>query len=171
MVVDLVTIIRKRLIPMEEIDISSDEVLYYDEKVLITRWIPIKPRNDVGWGLSYTCFYSNYKISAFYDKAGIFLYWYCDIISVEYFKNERKYIIKDLLIDLRIKPDCEPEVLDLDELEAAFQQKLITKEEKELALRTVESLLYMISSENFPPKAFDYIKYLPPKIFSKQGAE
>lgn len=163
------TIIRKRLIPMEEIDISSDEVLYYDENVLITRWMPIKPRSDIGWGLSYTCFYSNYKISAFYDKQGIFLYWYCDIISVEYFKKENKYIIKDLLVDLRIKPLCEPEILDLDELEAAFQQELITEEEKKLALRIIEELLYMVKSKHFPPRAFEYKKYSPPKIFTEKG--
>ena len=45
---------RKRYIPNEVIDISNDEVLYMDDNVLVTKWLPIKPRKDIGRGLSFT---------------------------------------------------------------------------------------------------------------------
>ena len=69
------TVIRKRLIPFEEVDISGDEQLYFDGAVLITRWVPIKPRKDVGWGISHTWVDEGYKVSAVYDRAGKFKYW------------------------------------------------------------------------------------------------
>lgn len=43
----------KRFIPDEEVDISGDEVLYDDGNLIVTRWLPIKARNDIGWGFSY----------------------------------------------------------------------------------------------------------------------
>ena len=44
------TFIRKRFIPEEEVDISGDEVLYDDGALIVTRWLPIRARNDIGWG-------------------------------------------------------------------------------------------------------------------------
>ena len=46
------TFIRKRFIPEEEVDISGDEVLYDDGALIVTRWLPIRARNDIGWGFS-----------------------------------------------------------------------------------------------------------------------
>ena len=41
------TFIRKRFIPEEEVDISGDEVLYDDGALIVTRWLPIRARNDI----------------------------------------------------------------------------------------------------------------------------
>ncbi|MBR3280485.1 MAG: hypothetical protein IKI57_01385 [Clostridia bacterium] len=38
---------RKRFIPNEIIDISKDEVIYRDENLIITKWLPIHPRDDI----------------------------------------------------------------------------------------------------------------------------
>ena len=45
---------RKRFIPDEIVDISSDEVLERNENIIITKWTPIKPRGDISGGISYT---------------------------------------------------------------------------------------------------------------------
>ena len=73
-------IYRKRYIPNEVVDISSDEIIYQDEKMIVTKWIPIKPRTDISKGVSYTMLDKGWKISKFYDLDGKLLYWYCDII-------------------------------------------------------------------------------------------
>lgn len=39
--------LRKRFIPNEVIDISSDEILRRDDNLLVTKWLPIHPRGDV----------------------------------------------------------------------------------------------------------------------------
>ena len=66
------TVIRKRLIPYEEVDISGDEQLFFDGEALVTRWVPIRPRMDVGWGLSHSSLTEGDKVSAFFDRAGDF---------------------------------------------------------------------------------------------------
>ena len=38
---------RKRFIPDEIIDISKDEVIYRDDDLIITKWLPIHPRGDI----------------------------------------------------------------------------------------------------------------------------
>jgi len=43
-------IYRVRYIPMEEVDISGDEVLFLNDERMITRWDPINPRNDFAKG-------------------------------------------------------------------------------------------------------------------------
>ena len=41
---------RKRFIPDEIIDISGDEVIYRDKERLITKWIPIRPKEKIAYG-------------------------------------------------------------------------------------------------------------------------
>lgn len=45
-------LIRKRFYPEEEVDISSDEVVYMNNEILVTKWLPIKKREDIKWGAS-----------------------------------------------------------------------------------------------------------------------
>ena len=65
---------RKRFIPNEIIDISSDEVLERNENIIVTRWKPIKPRQDIGGGISYTFLKRGYKISKIFDNNGEFIF-------------------------------------------------------------------------------------------------
>ena len=88
-------IYRKRFIPDEIVDISSDEVIKRTEDLIVTKWLPIKPREDIGSGVSYTFFKDGYKISEIYNKNGDFIYWYCDIIDYTYEKEQDEYIFID----------------------------------------------------------------------------
>ncbi len=160
-------IIRKRLIPNEEVDISQDEVLIRNSDHIITRWFPIKPRGDIGWGISYLDLNGNRKISAFYGKNGKLLYWYCDIVEVAYFESSDLYVIKDLLVDVKLVPGQLPEILDLHELEMALKQGLIDKNEFSLAVNVSKATLELLNHE-IPDKIKEILKYGPPVGFVKK---
>ena len=144
------TFIRKRLIPAEEVDISSDELLRCDGNVIVTRWLPIKPRNDIGWGVSLTDIAGGYKISAVHDVDGLFKYWYVDIIETQYFPEERKYVFTDLLVDVRIYPGAEPVILDLDELEYARKRGMLSEIDYKTALFVVDYVITLYQTGGFP---------------------
>lgn len=137
-------IYRKRYIPNEIIDISNDEIIYYDDERLITRWKPIHSRDDIGSGESCVFFKQGWKISKFFRKDGTFKFWYCDIIAYEYDKNEDTYILKDLLLDVIIHDDGKFEVLDEDELESALSDGIITEEIAKEARKKLQNLLKII---------------------------
>lgn len=142
-------IYRKRYIPNEIVDISGDEVIYIDEEKLITSWTPIKPRGDIGKGMSCVYFNEGWKISKFYNLDGSFKFWYCDIIDYEYDKSEDTYIIKDLLVDVIVHEDGTYEILDEEELDQALQEGLITEEIKAEAIFKLNKLLENIKSQKF----------------------
>lgn len=142
-------IYRKRYVPDEIIDISGDEVVYRDENKLITKWQPIKPRDDIGSGTSCVYFNKGYKISKFFNKDGSFKFWYCDIITHEYYKDEDKYIIIDLLLDVIVYEDGHYEILDEEELEDALKEGIITEEIKIEAKQKLNSLLEIIKDGRF----------------------
>ena len=146
------TILRKRFIPDEIVDISGDELIYRDQSVLVTRWRAIRPRPDVAGGASCAFLDKGFKVSRFYDHSGNFLYWYCDIIEVEYDNATDTYIFKDLLVDIRLYPDGRLNVLDTDELAEAIEKELITKDQACRALRILSSILDMIYNGAFPPE-------------------
>lgn len=143
-------IYRKRYIPNEIIDISGDKVESVSEDLLVTSWLPIHPRNDVAFGMSYTYLKKGWKISKFYDKDKNFLYWYCDIIDAQI--KDEEYILVDLLVDIKVYPDGRYEILDEEELDEALNEGLITKEQKDEALNKLNALLEIIKKGEFPPK-------------------
>lgn len=145
-------IIRKRLIPFEEVDISSDLVLYRDNDLLITKWNVIRARNDFSNGVSYTFLNEGYKIGRFYDDSKNLLFWYCDIIETHYDSDTDTYTLLDLLIDIKIMPDGSVKVIDLDEFAEAMQQKLITESQAVNALKITDMLLSKIYKSEFPFK-------------------
>ena len=116
---------RKRFIPDEIIDISKDEIVKSNDELIITKWLPIHPRGDIASGMSWTYFKDGYKISKFYDEAGNFLYYYCDIIDYDYDSQEDKYTFIDLLVDIKYYPNGKIEFLDFDELQKAYDDGLI----------------------------------------------
>ena len=143
-------IYRKRYIPNEIIDISGDKVESVNENLLVTSWLPIHPRNDVAFGMSYTYLKKGWKISKFYDKDKNFLYWYCDIIDAQI--KDEEYILVDLLVDIKVYPDGRYEILDEEELDEALNEGLITKEQKDEALNKLNALLETIKKGEFPPR-------------------
>jgi len=162
---DKLKIVRKRLIPNEEIDISSDELLYLDKDCFVTRWLPIKPRKDIGWGLSCTSINDGYKISAFFDKKGNFACWYCDVIEVVFYPQENKYVVKDLLVDVIMFPNGEIKILDLEELDEALKSGLISEKEKTYALSKLDKLLFLLPQNDFLVYMNKWMKYTPPVDF------
>ena len=152
-VMDKPIILRKRYIPSETIDISGDEVLFRDDDLLITKWKPIKPRDDLYGGISYTFLREGYKISKFFDKDSNFLFWYCDIIEVDYEIKLDKYILTDLLVDIKVFPNGSYKILDMDELSEALGNGLISQKQVSIALKSLDKLLNMIYDDSFPPEA------------------
>lgn len=144
-------IYRKRYIPNEIVDISGDELLYQDEEMIVTKWKPIHPKKDIAWGISYTLLKKGWKISKFYDFEDELRYWYCDIIEADYDAENDVLTTTDLLVDLKIYPDDTHEVLDLEELDEAIEEKLITVEQKEDALNKLNELLKLVEEKKFPP--------------------
>lgn len=144
-------IYRKRYIPNEIVDISGDELLYQDEEMIVTKWKPIRPKKDIAWGISYTLLNKGWKISKFYGFEDELRYWYCDIIEADYNAEEDTLITTDLLVDLKIYPDGTQEVLDVEELNEAIAENLITQEQKQDALNKLNELLKLVEEKNFPP--------------------
>jgi len=146
------SILRTRFIPFETVDISSDEVLYLDDDILITRWKAIKPRADISGGISYTFLKEGIKISRFYDADKKFAYWYCDIIDVKYDKEINQYTLIDLLLDVKLLPNGIMKVLDADELAIALEQGLITQVQACRSLKKMDGILQSIYNNTFPPE-------------------
>lgn len=142
-------IFRKRYIPDEIVDISADEVVFKTDDLIVTKWLPIKPRKDISKGISYTMLNKGWKISKFFDKNDEFMYWYCDII--EHTFDGENYILIDLLVDLKVYPDGTYEILDLEELDEALQNGIITLNQKEDALNKLNALLEIVKNGEFPP--------------------
>lgn len=142
-------ILRKRYIPDEIIDISKDEVVVKRENLIVTKWTPIKPRPDIGYGISYTMLDKGWKVSKFFDLNGNFIYWYCDII--DYTFEEDTYTLIDLLVDLKVYEDGKYEILDLDELEEARLKSIITLEQYNDALKKLNELIEEVKKGKFPP--------------------
>ncbi len=145
------SILRTRFIPFETVDISSDELLFRNDEILITRWKAIKPRADISGGISYTFLKDGIKISRFYDADKKFAYWYCDIIDVKYDNTIDQYTFIDLLLDVKLMADGTMKVLDADELAIALEEGLITQEQACSSLKKMDSILQKVYKNNFPP--------------------
>ncbi|TYQ17683.1 UNVERIFIED_CONTAM: hypothetical protein Cloal_0041 [Acetivibrio alkalicellulosi] len=143
---------RKRYIPDETIDITGDELVLRNDELLITKWKPIRERKDISRGISYTFLKEGYKISKFFGPDGNFIYWYCDIIDVKYDKSKDLYTLVDLLLDVKIMPEGNVQVLDADELSLALEKDIITKSEVCMSLKVLDKILKMNYEGQFPPE-------------------
>ncbi len=134
---------------MECIALSDDEILFTDDRRIVTRWNTLKPKKDLHHGLS--CYYldEGYKVSKFMKKDGSLLYWYCDIVSHEYDPETDTYVFTDLLADVVIYPDGSVRVIDLDEVGTALADELLTKEQCIALLNSLSSLLNIIYGGSF----------------------
>jgi len=154
-------IYRKRYIPDEIIDISGDERLYYDGKILVTEWKPIHVRSDFSGGISFAFLSEGYKIGFFYGKNKEFLFWYIDIIEAETDEVNNSITLIDLLLDVKVFPDGSYVVLDLDELEESLEKGYINNRQYEMSLKNSKKITDMIEQEIFPPKfVSDFLKKL-----------
>lgn len=140
---------RKRIIPDECIALKDDEILYFDDDILVTKWNVLKPRPDFHHGFSCYFLNKNIKVSKFIEENGDLHYWYCDIIEYDYNEAANSYTFTDLLADVIIYPNGDVKVVDLDEIAVALERKMLSERELVIALRTLDSLLNAIYSGDF----------------------
>lgn len=140
---------RKRIIPEECIPLKDDEILFSDEKIIVTKWKTLHPKEQFDHGVSCYFLKEGFKVSKFYKSDGSLLYWYCDIISYEYNEKENFYVFTDLLADVLVYPDGHVEVVDVGEIADALEDGTLKQDEMIPALRSLDSLLNIIYSGRF----------------------
>ena len=138
------TLYRKRLIPEECVMLKDDEILRWDDEIIVTKWNSLKPKIDLHHGFSCYCLKEGYKVSEFYREDGSLLYWYCDIVTYEPDETGNKLYVLDLLADVIIYPDGKVKVVDLDELVTCLDEKKITIEQLKKAITQLDKLLRII---------------------------
>ncbi len=140
---------RKRIIPEELIALKDDTIVSADDRLVITKWESLKPREDIAYGWSAYLLDKGFKISKIFDHKDQLVYWYCDIITHSYDVDLNSLTVIDLLVDVVILEDGTVRILDLDELAEAIKQGLLSKEEACMALEQTDLLLKEIYSGNF----------------------
>ena len=140
---------RKRIIPEECILLKDDQILTFDEKKLVTKWMALKPKKDLHHG--YSCYFlkKGYKVSKFLGEDNSLLYWYCDIIDSYYLESENKLIVTDLLADVIIYPDGFVKVVDIHEIPQALSEGGLSMDRLQKALVSLGELLNIIYNEKF----------------------
>lgn len=137
---------RKRYIPDEIKSLEKDEILYMSDDVIVTKWDTFRPKKNFSNGISCTFVNKGFKISKFMDNNGKLVYYYCDIIHSDYYKDENKWIFTDLLADVKIYPDGRTEIVDLDEVSEALKSGIISTETVCELMENLNSLLGIIYS-------------------------
>ena len=137
---------RKRYIPDEIKSLEKDEILYMSDDVIVTKWDTFRPKKNFSKGISCIFVNKGFKISKFMDNNGKLVYYYCDIIHSDYYKDENKWIFTDLLADVKIYPDGRTEIVDLDEVSEALKSGIISTETVCELMENLNSLLGIIYS-------------------------
>ena len=140
---------RKRLIPQECVALKNDEILEWNENIILTKWNALKPKKDLHHG--YSCYFlkEGYKVSKFYTADNSLLYWYCDIVDFEKSTEEDALIVTDLLADVIIYPDGFVKVVDIDEMVTCLDEDLISLEQLKNSLAQLDKLLKIIYADKF----------------------
>ena len=165
-----IALFRRRFIPNELTYLKDDELLAYNDEIIVTRWNSLKPRSDFSGGSSTYYRKKGIKISRIIDNNGNFLHWYCDIVTecgpealdvdnrcklrngADLFllndeaRNNRVIVYQDLLIDVIVNPNGLIEVADLNELADARKAGLINPEMADKALYTAADYLRLLYS-------------------------
>lgn len=145
----LPSLYRRRYLPDELIHLKDDEILKITGQLIITRWNTLKPRNDIAKGYSAYFMDEGIKVSKVLNAKNQLVYWYCDIIDVDYQKEENKYIFCDLLVDVLIYPDGSVHVADLDEIGELLERGALKPETAAKALKITDRLLKIIDGGSF----------------------
>ncbi|MDR2547435.1 MAG: DUF402 domain-containing protein [Lachnospiraceae bacterium] len=135
---------RRRIIPCECVELKDDIILTCNDDYILTSWNTLKPKVDLHHG--YSCYWlkEGIKLSKLYRKDNSLICWYADIVDFVYQETENTLTTTDLLVDVIINPDGFVQVLDLDELAMALEDKLIDEETLKRSLRLVDSFLRVI---------------------------
>ena len=95
---------RRRFIPDELTYLADDEILRFDDEMLVTRWKSLHPRGDFDGGISVFFLKDGWKVSKLLDRDGNVLHWYCDIIDIVRNEEENSLTYEDLLFDVVVSP-------------------------------------------------------------------
>lgn len=107
----------------------------------------------------------NYWITAMYDNNEKLIQYYIDITKENHVNNDNP-CFDDLFIDVVILSNTENFQLDLDELKQAFDEKVITKEEYDLAINQANYILNLIlnNREEFDSFCYKYFNLCKSKF-------
>ncbi|MBQ2473613.1 MULTISPECIES: DUF402 domain-containing protein [Lachnospira] len=152
----MATLYRKRLVPMECVELKDDVIVYQDADRIVTVWNTLKPKKEFSHGISYYVMNEGIKVSKFYRDDNSLTYIYVDIIDTEYNKEEDKFIFTDLIADVIVNEDGNYRVVDLDELADAFKSDIISKDYLVASLNRLNNLLLSIYSGSFK----EYVKFI-----------
>ncbi len=144
-----IRLFRKRFLPNETTELKDDTILSISDKMVVTKWDVLKPRDDIAMGISAYFLDLGIKVSKVYNAHGKFVYWYCDIIDPQIDEKSGLYTFVDLLIDVLIYPDSHVEVVDMDEFADMIEQNVLNREISIKALRRTNHLLTLIYSGHF----------------------
>ncbi|MDE7326628.1 MAG: DUF402 domain-containing protein [Lachnospiraceae bacterium] len=148
------TIYRKRFVPLETIALKDDCILFESDTRIITCWKSLKPRKDIGGGISAYFMDKGIKVSKVFSPDGHFVHWYCDMIRTVSSGDSITFI--DLLIDVVIDPQGRIHILDAAEAADALRDGLITADILCDALRAMDTLLADIDAGRFS----DYTEWI-----------
>ena len=140
---------RRRYIPDEFISLKDDEVLKYEDSILITKWKTLNPKTEFASGVSAYFIEKGWKISKILSCQGELQYWYCDIIECQLDEAANSFTYSDLLFDVVVYPSGSLKVLDCDEAAEAREKGLITEEQLLKGLKSMNELLYTIYHGRF----------------------
>lgn len=115
-------------------------------------WLEIYPDNK------------KYTLIAMLDENKNLIQWYFDMIKASGIENGIPYMF-DLYLDLLITPQGEQMVLDENELKEALDQKIITKNDYDMAYETLKEVQSIYNLEHIKRVTqILYSKFKPDKI-------
>ncbi len=129
---------RKRFIPSEDNLLKDDVILFESNEYIVTKWKVPKERDDFNNGYSILDLKNHIKFSKFM-KDDELVYYYTDIVDYECKNGLCRSV--DLLVDVIVMPCGAVKVLDLDELEDACKDGLITIDDVFRALKYTDEFL------------------------------
>ncbi|HEY5563106.1 MAG TPA: DUF402 domain-containing protein [Clostridiaceae bacterium] len=129
---------------------NGEEIIFCDSGM---KWLRILPENE------------DFTIMVVINGRDDMIAWYIDIIDGYGFDEDGIVYVNDLFLDLIVYPDGKIIIDDMDELEEALEQKVISIDMYEKALNTSERLqeniLYnILKLNNFCMQCLNEIKQI-----------
>ncbi len=93
---------------------------------------------------------ANHVATVMFDERGEIVQWYVDICKQAYSDEEGIVWYEDLYLDIVFLPGNKIELLDVDELDEALSQGVISTDEYNLAWHEANKLLKEIVEQRFP---------------------
>lgn len=139
---------RKRYFPQEVVELN-DDIVFWDENILVTKWRTIRPKPNLSHGISAFFIDKGIKVSKFYTFSDELLYWYCDIGDCVFDNSKNEFMFVDLMADVIIYPDGEMRVVDLAEAADVFANGSVESDKICKMLKSLDFLMEALHSGQF----------------------